>query len=406
MIRINLFDQIACFDAGVPLPIPYKQCGWLLARLACELGPRHDRSKIARDVWPNADSVAAQVNLRKAVHSLSGLLGPETLCRDRRFIWLNPERVTTELEEFRSILQSQNPQISDLAKFEGRRFLSGLSFGWAHVSRSDLQKRVHEYRSRLGDQAARSLEACLADEPEARFSGGQSTEPWDGLDTALNWYCQFAPKELADFLWGMRSIILASGPSKFFPLWQSLRCREDLPRRANGLILLFLGNALLWSCRQREAITLLARSVMIFQEERQSEMLDLALLIQSVAALQALDYNLVQRNIPRIRNSASQTILMGLYQWNQMNLEGAVTTFERLDRILSNADASQKLQNSGNLSLLYQELGRTRDAVRRANEVDDFRRETRDKRLDMFGDQIRGARHRLVGETKQALAVL
>ena len=145
---------------------------------------------------------------------------------------------------------------------------------------------------------------------------------------------------------------------------------------------------------------------MIFQEERQSEMLDLALLIQSVAALQALDYNLVQRNIPRIRNSASQTNLMGLYQWNQMNLEGAVTTFERLDRILSNADASQKLQNSGNLSLLYQELGRTRDAVRRANEVDDFRRETRDKRLDMFGDQIRGARHRLVGETKQALAVL
>lgn len=403
MIRINLFGQFSCSVDELPLGMPYKQCGWLLARLACELGPRHNRQRIASDIWPDADPVAAQVNLRKALHCLKSTFPPGVLQRDRTHIWLNSELVRTDLEDFRLLLQRQ--QANDLLGFRGKRLLEGIPLEWARQLRTELSQAVNQQSPNLVEGCVAELKDCLVQE-QREPNIDRPLEPWDVVDTALTWYSQYAVCELADFLWGVRSVVLAAGPSRFLNSWQSLLGRHDVSERARGLILLFLGNAHLWSGRQRDAITLLSQSIAIFQEEKQSEMLDLALFVQCVAALQTLDYSVAERYIARIRSTVAKTNLRGLYQWNLMNLEGAAATFEGLDRLLGNSDASQKLQNSGNLALLYWDMGKKQAASRCVSEVHILRQEIHDKRLNMFSDQISSLGHRIQDQAHDALPVL
>src|SRR5437762_13881702 len=111
--RIQLLGELRLTFAGQESPRPFtRKIGGLLGYLAYFLQRAHSRDALIELFWPEVDLEAGRASLRSALPLLRRLLEPpggtpgSLLLADRQMVRLDPERVSTDVEEFERELQA------------------------------------------------------------------------------------------------------------------------------------------------------------------------------------------------------------------------------------------------------------------------------------------------------------
>jgi DNA-binding SARP family transcriptional activator len=178
--RIQLLGELRITLACQESPRSFtRKIGGLLGYLACFLHRAHARAALIELFWPEADLEAGRASLRNALPVLRRLLEPpcpgETsaassfLVVDRLTVRLDPEQVTTDVEEFERDLQAaaRAPSPAEaMARWEqavscyGGELLPGYYEPWVLAERERLAqayvgalRQLARARSREGDRA-------------------------------------------------------------------------------------------------------------------------------------------------------------------------------------------------------------------------------------------------------------
>src|SRR5947207_6353262 len=110
--RVELLGGLRATGAGqVIARFPTRKAASLLAYLAYFRHREHPRDLLAETLWPETETETARNRFRVVLSSLRQLLEPAdiepgaVLCRDRQFVQINPEAVTTDVAEFEEALR-------------------------------------------------------------------------------------------------------------------------------------------------------------------------------------------------------------------------------------------------------------------------------------------------------------
>lgn len=121
--RIQLFGNLRATNGEEAVSrFRSRKAETLLAFLALEIGKRHSREHLADLLWPECDYEAGLHNLSRELSSLRKTLGTSdakglieeggsersepVILADRSSVWLNPERTTTDVQEFEATLRA------------------------------------------------------------------------------------------------------------------------------------------------------------------------------------------------------------------------------------------------------------------------------------------------------------
>jgi predicted ATPase/DNA-binding SARP family transcriptional activator len=183
--RIQLLGELRITFASQEAPRSFtRKIGGLLGYLACFLHRAHSRDELIELFWPEVDLEAGRASLRSALPLLRRLLEPlppgeaispsPLLVVDRLTVRLNPERVTTDVEEFERDLQAAARATSPaeaVALWEqavacyGGELLVGYYEPWVLAERKRLADAHVRALRRLA--AARSQQSDIAGAIEA-----------------------------------------------------------------------------------------------------------------------------------------------------------------------------------------------------------------------------------------------
>ena len=114
------------------------------------------REIVVENFWPNSDGDKQSQNLRKAVSDArSALQDPEVIAIDQARVWLNQEKVTTDVQEFRQLtdlgLSESDPEKSLRAAvnlYTGS-LMPGYEEQWVFSHRREMEERFGQAVSRL-----------------------------------------------------------------------------------------------------------------------------------------------------------------------------------------------------------------------------------------------------------------
>jgi DNA-binding SARP family transcriptional activator/TolB-like protein/Flp pilus assembly protein TadD len=124
----------------------------LLALLACAPGHSLSRGKLVGLLWPASPERSARSRLNTYVHRLRGKLADDTLVSRGSELWLNPNRMRSDVVQFRKALADGKPQQA-VELYRGP-FLDGF---WIDDS-PEFEQWTDRERSRLQDAYRNALE--------------------------------------------------------------------------------------------------------------------------------------------------------------------------------------------------------------------------------------------------------
>ena len=143
----------------------------LLALLACSSGRSLSRVKLVGLLWPGSLERTARNRLSTYVHRLRGELMEDTLVSRGSDLWLNPDRMSCDVDRFREALAEG--QLQEAVKLYRGPLLDGF---WIDDS-PEFEHWVDRERSRLRDEYRNALEML------AREASGEGTP-----EVAAHWW--------------------------------------------------------------------------------------------------------------------------------------------------------------------------------------------------------------------------
>jgi adenylate cyclase len=176
MFSLKLFGGACIFDDGGALTgsVAQRRRLALLALLATSSGQRLGRERVCAYLWPESDTEHARASLVDAVYALRRGLGREALLSVGGELWLDPERVHSDVGEFaRAVAHSEHKRAVEL--YAGP-FLDGFFVPDA----PDFESWVEGERKRLARDQGRALEA-LASQHEAAGDHQAAADYWGRL---------------------------------------------------------------------------------------------------------------------------------------------------------------------------------------------------------------------------------
>ncbi|CAN5726967.1 hypothetical protein BH23GEM11_BH23GEM11_04350 [soil metagenome] len=139
----------------------------LLALLACAPGCILSRGKLVGFLWPGSPESTARSRLNTYLHRLRGELEGDSLVSRGSDLWLNPDRVTSDVVQFREAMATGEPH--QAVKLYQGPFLDGFWIPdspefdqWMERERDLLGRRFREALRKLAEEAQTTGEARAA----------------------------------------------------------------------------------------------------------------------------------------------------------------------------------------------------------------------------------------------------
>ncbi len=173
MLRLKTFGGLSITgDHGSPGSAATQRGGLaLLALLAAARAHGRSRDKLLGYLWPEHDEEHGRHALAQALHALRRDLHDDQLFLGTTELRLNPERITSDLEEFETALEKN--EIEQAVALYAGPFLDGFY----RSGTAEFEQWVEAERARLKQQACRGLET-LATAAAARDDQRASADWW------------------------------------------------------------------------------------------------------------------------------------------------------------------------------------------------------------------------------------
>lgn len=120
----------------------------LVGFLALSLGRRVSKDEVEQIFWPDSDFEQQSQNLRKAISDIRRVLGGESvLATEGRQLWLDPEQVSTDVSQFRSLTNAGlagndiQANLSAALKLYRGPLMATEDDSWILVHRMELEER-------------------------------------------------------------------------------------------------------------------------------------------------------------------------------------------------------------------------------------------------------------------------
>src|SRR5437660_1053131 len=175
--RINLLGGLTATREERILRFQTRTTGTILAYLAYHIGQELDRDEMVDRLWPEIDWDSARHSFCQALHSLRRSLDLEKrndiLISTRSHVWLNPEAVNTDVQEFTSLIKAAERSVygSEHVRHLNQAvevYSGNLLTGW-------MEDWIEPERLRLAATYVNALKRLLA-ELEQRGERGQAIE--------------------------------------------------------------------------------------------------------------------------------------------------------------------------------------------------------------------------------------